>query len=1140
MIQNAPSKNMKRIISLVLLAALSLCAARLAAAPVNSSQAANAVRGWLRTDAAPLGAKIGSQTGRVESFKDAKGTTLYHVVYLKPSGFVIVAADDGAEPIIAFVNEGRFDPSEKNPLGALVSRDLPQRIAHARKISGTQSAAKIQTKWKNLLDAWLKTQGGKSGGSVNPKALTTPQISDLRIGPLLASSWGQSTNLDGNDVYNFFTPPHAPGDTNNAVSGCVATMLAQEMYYFQYPNTGVGTNMFTFSYNNSPVLWDWPLRGGDDHGGPYDWASMTADPSHATLNQCTAIGRLTYDAGIAVHMQYTPTLSGAYMSDAKTALVTTFKFANAVITESNSINVGYDLGNMIDANLDARLPVLFGIVNSVGGHAVVCDGYGYDAYNTQFHHLNMGWDGLDNAWYHLPLIDLTNTAPFSTFTACIYNIFTNATGEIISGRVLDNNGVPLAGANVTATTLSGGIYSATADSRGIYALVGLPANTTFTLTAAANGYFPASRPCTTGHSVDESPLCGNVWGANFGLLLAQGPPVFVAQPGNLNLVVGSSASFNVIVTGQLPLSYQWQYLPNGGFVWNNFSDGGGVSGSQTAGLVINPVALGMTGESIRCVVSNPLGTTNSTAATLTVVGIAPSFSLQPSSQSVVAGSNATFTAFATGTSPIVYQWQFQPSGSLTWSNLLNATNTTLLFSPADLTQNGMPLECVAANAWGSATSTPAYLFVTPNNSTPISIYTLAGKPLTAGATDGVGTNALFYDPLGIAVDANTNIFVADMKNHVIRMISPSGLGWSSATIAGLAGNSGTADGTGSAARFNGPYGIAVDASGNVYVADTSNHTIRELVQSGTYWNVTTILGSAGSSGTNNGIGGAARLRYPMGVATDNSGNLFVADEGNQTIRKAVFSAGNWNVSTIAGFASHSGTNDGTNYLAKFNGPYSVAADNSGRVFVADYYNNCIRQITPNGSNWVVTTIGVSSANGGSTDGAANVARFKYPTSIVAAPDGNLYVADSGNNTIRRIAPTGLGWTVFTVAGLAGNSGSVDGTGSTARLNTPFGIAVDASTNLYISDASNDTIRGPAPVLTPVPSVVNLFKLVAARTLTITWNAVAGHTYQVQYKTNLSQSVWNVYTNITAGNWTGSVSLNVAADPQRFYRVIPAP
>ena len=1112
-------------------------------AQVDSTTAASTVKGWIMQEGSPLGTKLGNQIESVETYKDISGSLLYHVVYLKPSGYVIVSAEDQTEPIIAFVSSGRYDPSEKNPLGALINRDLPNRVAHARKYKNNSGGLKNQSKWQAL-----QLTAAKLSGGVQPKLLGpgSPNLDDIRIAPFIATTWSQGTNNNSLACGNFFTPPHEAGNISNAVCGCVATALAQVMRYYQYPTTGVGTPYFPISFDGNPAAWYWPLRGGDNHGGPYQWANMPLDPNSATMAQCAAIGALTYDAGVAVHMQYTDTSagSGALLTNALTALLTTFKYANAIITEASTINTNFDLVDMINPNLDARLPVIFGINNTLGGHCIVCDGYGYDNYATLYHHLNMGWGGQDNAWYHLPFIDLTDTIPYYNFNACIYNVFTNVTGEIISGRVVDNNGTPIANATVSAATSLGAIYSAVSDSNGIYALVGLPFNTSFTLTAAAKGFFPVTQQCSTGHSLNESPICGNVWGINFSLLLAQGPPVFVTQPASQNVVVGSGASFSV--SGQLPLSFQWQYQPNGSSSWFNFIDGGGISGSQTLGLTINSTTLGMSGESVRCAVTNSLGSTNSLSASLVVVGIAPTFTSQPSSQTVVAGTNAVFTAYATGTAPVSYQWQYQPSGSLLWINVVDDTtnsgsqSSTLTVNPADLTQNGKPFQCVAANAWGSTTSTPAYLFVTQNNSMPISVYTIAGLAGVAGTNNGTGANALFNNPHGIAVDANTNLFVADMNNHVIRMLSPNGGGWSSVTIAGLAGSYGTADGTGSTARFNGPYGIAVDGSGNVLVADTGNHTLRKLSQSGANWVVTTILGLAGTKGTNDGSGSTVRFNYPMGVAVDGSGNLFVADEGNQTIRKVVFNGINWTASTIAGLAKYSGTTDGTNSVARFDGPYSLTVGSNGHIFVTDYYNNSIRQIAPLGTNWVVTTIGVSAANGGSTNGSSSVARFNRPTGITAAPDGNLYVADSANNTIRRIAPNGLGWTVFTVAGLAGASGTNDGTGSTVRLNSPFGIAVDSSTNLYITDANNDTIRGPAPGITPVPSMVGLFKQSSQRSLSVTWNALVGHSYQVQYKTNLNQATWSVYTNVNAVSWTGSVSITIAAEPQRFYRVVPAP
>jgi hypothetical protein len=702
--------------------------------------------------------------------------------------------------------------------------------------------------------------------------------------------------------------------------------------------------------------------------------------------------------------------------------------------------------------------------------------------------------------------------------------------------------LPVKDACITATRIGGGAYQAITDSNGIYALAGVPSASTYTLTVTNMGYFPVSSSCSTTTSSDSGTTSGNVWGANFTLVPAQGPPTFTLQPQNETVILGANALFTADATGQLPLFFQWQYQPSGSSTWVNVNDDGTNSGSTTTNLTINPVSLTMSGVLFQCVVTNTLGSaTSAPPVTLTVTGLAPVFITQPQNQIVGDGSNTTFSAFAAGTPPLYYQWQYQPSGSLTWVNVNDdgtnsgSTTTTLTINPVDLSMNGKPFQCVATNSWGSGTSAPVLLAVSVNNSTPVYLGTLAGLALTSGSSDGMNTNALFGNPHGIAVDSHTNIFVADMYNQVIRELTPSATGWAVTTIAGLAGNYGGADGTSTNSRFNAPYGIAVGVGDNVFVADTYNQTIRQLTPSGTSWMVSTIAGLVGTKGTNDGSN--ARFNLPMGIAADKSGNLYVADEGNYSIRKMTFNGVFWTVSTVAGGSF--GINDGTNWSAQFGNPYGITVNASGMIFVADKYFNTIRQLTPLGTNWVVTTIaGKSGSPPGSADGIGSAAQFNQPTGIAAGVDGNLYVADYGNNTIRRLAPAGTSWTVFTVAGLAGSSGSMDGVGVKVRLNGPFGIAVDNNTNVYVSDANNDTIRGAVLPFTPSSSIVRLEKQDTLNAFALTWSAVAGNTYQVQYKTNLTQAAWINLTTITASNWTGAASVQVGAEPQRFYRVVP--
>jgi hypothetical protein len=236
------------------------------------------------------------------------------------------------------------------------------------------------------------------------------------------------------------------------------------------------------------------------------------------------------------------------------------------------------------------------------------------------------------------------------------------------------------------------------------------------------------------------------------------------------------------------------------------------------------------------------------------------------------------------------------------------------------------------------------------------------------------------------------------------------------------------------------------------VADTSNHTIRKITPSGV---VTTFAGSAGNPGPDDGTGSAARFNLPRGVAVDSAGNVYVADSRNHTIRKITASGV---VTTFAGLAGHPGSADGTCSVARFSTPSGVAVDNAGNIYVADSNKYTIRKITP---SCVVTTFAGLAGSYGSADGTGNDARFYTPEGVAVDSAGNVYVADSGsesfpgNNTIRKITPFRV---VSTLAGLAGNSGSADGTGSAARFNGPSGVAVDSAGNVYVADAANNTVR----------------------------------------------------------------------------------
>ena len=327
------------------------------------------------------------------------------------------------------------------------------------------------------------------------------------------------------------------------------------------------------------------------------------------------------------------------------------------------------------------------------------------------------------------------------------------------------------------------------------------------------------------------------------------------------------------------------------------------------------------------------------------------------------------------------------------------------------------------------------------------VSTFAGSPGVTGSADGTGSAALFHFPYGVTVDSAGNIFVADSTNSTIRKITPARV---VSTLAGSPGIEGSADGTGSAAQFNNPYGVAVTSAGNVFVADTYNLTIRKVTSAGV---VSTVAGSVGFSGSDDGAGIAAKFFYPYGVVVNSAGTVYVADTNNSTIRK-ITTAGV--VSTFAGSPGVIGSANGTGSAAQFNNPSGVAVDSAGNVFVADTNNQTIRKITSAG---VVTTFAGSPGAVGSADGTGGAARFNSPNGVAADSAGNVFVADTSNQTIRKITPAGV---VSTFAGSPGVVGSANGTGAAARFSSPYGVAVDSAGNVYVADSGNATIRKITP------------------------------------------------------------------------------
>jgi sugar lactone lactonase YvrE len=349
------------------------------------------------------------------------------------------------------------------------------------------------------------------------------------------------------------------------------------------------------------------------------------------------------------------------------------------------------------------------------------------------------------------------------------------------------------------------------------------------------------------------------------------------------------------------------------------------------------------------------------------------------------------------------------------------------------------------------------------------VKTVAGSLNPPGAADANGTSAQFWGPAGLVADPSGNVYVADYLNGLIRKITPTG---DVSTYAGMTPHAGSADGAASQASFRYPFGVVADGSGNLYVSDSNNHTIRKITPAGI---VSTLAGSPAVFGSADGTGAAARFFVPLGLAIDTHGNLYVADSQNETIRK-ITSAGV--VTTLAGMPGVAGSADGTGSAARFNTPAGVAVDPSGNVFVADFFG--VRQVTAAG---VVTTLNstlrnaraltispsgmlyvtAGLANGGmvysvSTSGTTNVLTAQagkgYLQGIVMGGDGNLYVSDRNFSTINKVTLSGTVSTAVSSADLP--IGTVPG-GLPGKINSPTGLAL-LSTGTSVSLAVVDSFE----------------------------------------------------------------------------------
>lgn len=585
-------------------------------------------------------------------------------------------------------------------------------------------------------------------------------------------------------------------------------------------------------------------------------------------------------------------------------------------------------------------------------------------------------------------------------------------------------------------------------------------------------------------------------------------PNFVTSPGAQTVLAGTQATVSVVAKGTAPLRFQWT------------RNGTPIAGATDTSYTTPATTMSDSGAAYSVSVTNDQGTIFSLPVLLQVTPVpnAVAITAQPQNVSTAEGTVVSFSVTASGTGPFDYQW-FKNGNALP-----DAHEATLRF-PATALDNASQLTVSVTNALGSVSSSAANLSVSRGDislllggnggwgnrdgaaelasfagicglakdgsgnyfatdaanhtirkiDTTKNVSTLAGTSFQIGSADGVGASARFYSPGAAALDSVDSLYVADTANQTIRRISIStGL---VTTLAGTAGISGAADGTGASARFNleansitcsftGQSGLAVDSSGYVYVADSKNHAIRKVSPMGV---VTTFAGALGVSGSADGNGTNARFNHPTGIAFDASQNLHVVDRSGK-VRKITptgdVSTLQINTSILDGALAI--TSAGEMFAADFNGfrslnipvpiiatslnnPAALAPAANGDILVAG--ENGIKSVNPRGK--VTQFAGNSGYTYGYTDGPAATAQMNGATGIASDAAGNLYFADKYNQTIRMLSASG---TASTIAGAYLQAGSTDGIAANARFNEPERIARDAAGNLYVSDAGNHTIR----------------------------------------------------------------------------------
>ena len=455
--------------------------------------------------------------------------------------------------------------------------------------------------------------------------------------------------------------------------------------------------------------------------------------------------------------------------------------------------------------------------------------------------------------------------------------------------------------------------------------------------------------------------------------------------------------------------------------------------------------------SITAVISDKAGNSFTSASITTIKDtVSPTITINPNYTNPVMYPNTNISL--SGTCTEKSKWNINVSIT---SGSYNTTFTNQYCSLSGTWNNNFS---ISGGPYGTYTITVShydvagntlYVYATTQRPPPPTINNFAGKSNPSLLGDGgAATNASIRSPGDVAVDSSGNIYIADTYNQRIRKVNTSGI---ITTIAGTGVYGFSGDGGAAVnAYFYNPRGVAVDSSGNIYIADTNNQRIRKVNTSGI---ITTIAGNGipGSAG-DGGAATNANLYYPSDVAVDSSGNIYIADTSNQRIRKVNTSG---IITTIAGTGVYGFSGDGgAATSAQLRSLYGVAVDSSGNVYIADTYNYRIRKVNTSG---IITTIAGNGISGFSGDGGAAVNAYLYnPLGVAVDSSGNVYIADTNNSRIRKVNTSGI---ITTIAGngISGSAGD-GGNAYDANLNAPWDITLDSSGNLYVSDSGNSRIR----------------------------------------------------------------------------------